>query len=164
MLGHEDRETDDQKWITPIESSVDPLAVNAVLGASIGLFSSFVYGGSGSGSAAVGALSGVMSTYSGVCREHLDAWISMIEPKDAPDLRAARLLALDKASDRTVKGLRNAGWKVTPVKRHFVDNRWNLFEGEEPRMANSFRLVKESAGCPSADKKLKGVTRKPSQS
>lgn len=129
--------------------------MNAVLGASIGLFSSFVYGGSGSGSAAVGALSGVMSTYSGVCREPLDAWISMIEPKDAPDLRAARLLALDKASDRTVKGLRNAGWKVTPVKRHFVDNRWNLFEGEEPRMANSFRLVKESAGCPSADKKLK---------
>lgn len=89
MLGHEDRETDDQKWITPIEPSVDPHAVNAVLGASIGLFSSFVYGGSGSGSAAVGALSGVMSTYSGVCREHLDAWISMIEPKDAPDLRAA---------------------------------------------------------------------------
>ena len=79
MLGHEDRETDDQKWITPIEPSVDPHAVNAVLGASIGLFSSFVYGGSGSGSAAVGALSGVMSTYSGVCREHLDAWISMIE-------------------------------------------------------------------------------------
>ena len=155
MLGHEDRETDDQKWLTPIEPSVDPHAVNAVLGASIGLFSSFVYGGSGSGSAAIGALSGVMGTYSGLCREHLDAWISMIEPKDAPDLQAARLVALDKASERTVKGLRNAGWKVTPVKRHFVDDRWNLFEGEEPRMANSFRLVKESAGCPSPDKKLK---------
>ena len=41
------------------------------------------------------------------------------------------------------------------MKSHFVDDRWNLFEGEEPRIANSFRLVKESAGCPSPDKQLK---------
>ena len=155
MAGIDDKESDDQKWITPIDPSVSPHAANAVIGAGMGLIHAAVMGGSASGHAKAGALYGAAFTYSGFLREHFDAWISMIEPKDAPDLATARLVALDKASVRTVKGLRNAGWKVTPLKKHVVFDRWLPFDGEEPRMSNSFQLVKEDAGCPSPDKKLK---------
>lgn len=155
MAGIEDKESDDQKWITPIDPSVSPHAANALVGAGMGLIHAAVMGGSASGHAKAGALYGAAFTYSGFSREHFDAWISMIEPKDAPDLATARLVALDKASARTVKGLRNAGWKVTPLKKHVVFDRWLPFDGEEPRMSNTYRLVKESAGCPSPDKKLK---------
>lgn len=155
MSGFEDKESDEQKWITPIEPSVDPRAANAIVGAGAGVIHSLVMGGSTSGHAKAGALYGAAFTYSGFLREHFDAWISMIDPKDAPDLRTARLVALDKASDRTVKGLRNAGWTVTPLKKHGGFDFWKPFEGEEPRVSNTYRLVKEDAGCPSPDKKLK---------
>lgn len=71
--------------------------------------------------------------------------------KDAPDLSTAHLVVIDKASDRTVKGLRNEGRTVTPLKNDL----WQTFDGEEPRISNTYRLVKEDAGYSSPEKKLK---------